>query len=484
MPGISLTKSFLIYGIGNMLYALIVLLLIPVYLEKLNVADYGKFSILYVTGNLFSIIFSFSISNGILRYFSEFDAVSLRRSAVSTMTVFFLLTFLVVFVFFNLLPDSLNIPNFSSQADRNNVFVVLLWGFTRVLFGMILGALRALEKPVKYVSLTVADVIILCVVNLYIMFFTSFGVENILVGYLISSTLSIVIGFGFLSKFLTLDFNKGALKYLLMYGLPLSVANVVSYLIAYGNRYFLVFFSNTEDVAIFDVAQKITGILSIVLVNAFMISFTPYYLRMYNTVSIDEFKRQINAKISTFVSMFFLLAMLLVFVDAYLLNYLSKKEYLEAALYTPFLIIANSLSVLFMLLAMTTNINKKTSIEMLVTIATLITGLIGSYILIQKIGLLGAALCQILMSLTSFVLINIYNKKYFPLDYKFPETLGILLFFIMFSVADRLIFQYNLNLFIAVLSYAAMLGLYVYIYRRNFDFIWNFVSTKYLKSRA
>ena len=53
----SLTKDFITYGVGNILYTLVNLLLVPVFLEKLDVTDYGILSISLVTENLIMILF-------------------------------------------------------------------------------------------------------------------------------------------------------------------------------------------------------------------------------------------------------------------------------------------------------------------------------------------------------------------------------------------------------------------------------------------
>ena len=474
METTSLTKSFLIYGVGNMLYTVVILLLIPVYLEKLNVSDYGTFSVLYVTGNLISIGFSISISNGLLRYFSEFHTQFERRLGVSTITAFFFALFSFVLTILYLVSAFFDIPFF--EENGGNVFIIVIWSFARIYYTMILGVLRAVDKPVNYVLLTIIDILGLCLINLYIIFFTHFDVASLLAGYLLAAILSMLIGFISIRQYVNFQFSSKPLKYLLFYGIPLSLANLISYLISYGNRYFLIYYTTKEDVAIFDVSQKITGLMGVILVNAFMISFTPFYLKLYDSVEIPIFKKKINEIIGVFTSVFFLMGILVVISDNFFLSFLSKVEYERSALYTPFLILANAFNVLFMLLAMTTNINKKTTIEMAITVCTLFVGVVSNIFLIRFFGLIGAGLSQILMGVVSFILINVYNKKYFPLDFKFRPIFIAIVLFCFIALADYLSFKNGLQPGFKIFMYMLFLSIYLAIFNKHWAFVRNIVK--------
>lgn len=474
----SITKSFLIYGVGNMFYTAIILLLIPLYLERLSLADYGAFSIFYVTGNLFSVIFSLSISNGILRYFSEFKGnKELQTQAVSTVIGFFAMAFIGIFAIFYFFPAWIYDLLFKGGQKKQGLLIILVWSFARIYYNMILGVLRANSNPIKYVLLTMLDVAFLCVINFYIIFFTHYNLYSILFGYSVSALATILLGFFFIADNIKISFNNKILKYLLNYGVPLSLANAASYFTAYGNRYFLTYYTSSKNVAIYDVAQKITGVLGIILVNAFMIAFTPFYLDLYNKVDKDEFKRKVNEIILVFLNVFFFLGIGLILFDNYALDLLSKKEYLNSAIYTPFLILANAFNILFMLLAMTTNINKKTSVELIITIVMLIAGILSNLALVNLYGLLGAAISQLITCVVGFVAINIYNKKYFPLDFNFKEALLIMGTFIIVACLDWFIEGLHYKIMYKMVVNIFILGFVLYIFRSKWEFAIRFIKT-------
>ncbi|AWO01171.1 hypothetical protein DLD77_05435 [Chitinophaga alhagiae] len=457
----SLKKNFLIYGLGNMLYTAVVLLLVPIYLEKLNITDYGLYSIFYVTGNLLSVLFSLSVSNGILRYFSEYSGLKERKEAVSSLLVIFFLIFLVIAgLTFAVRAAGFNVLEAFKLPD-NPAFISLMltWAFSRILFNMILGVLRANNESIKYVILSISDVLSLFLINYFIIYHTAFAVEHIFWGYTISSLLSVLTGSIFIARYFAFRLHQPAVKYLVTYGMPLSIANTISYLISYGNRYFLLYFTSEREVAIFDVAQKITGILGIVLVNGFMIAFTPYYLSLHQSATALEFNSKINLVLAIFTRVFFFMGGGVIVADHYFLSLLSKPEYLSSSFYTPFLIMANAFNVLFMLLAMTTNIHKRTSIEMFITCIMLIMGMSANLLLIPLLGMIGCAISQIIMTFAGFIAINIYNKRNYPLNYQLKPLVVSIFIFIAVTVSDYFIVRLEIPVSYKLLVSALALAL-------------------------
>ena len=454
-----------------MLYTLIIFLLIPFYLEKLEVSDYGKFSLFYLTGTLISIVFSFSISNGILRFFNDFENSIERKIAITTISLFFIFLFVSIILALYVVAKYNFFELFKSEYTRNNFLIITFWAFGRIFINMFLGILRADNKPLKFVILTILDVLVLCTTNLIIIYFFQLTLKNLLLGYLFSTCVSILIGGFFLKYLIGFSINLKYLNYFLSYGIPLAIANCISYLINYGNRFFLNYFSSAEDVAIYDISQKITGVIGVLLVNGFMMAFTPYYLNLYKTETKDNFNNRINKIIDIFLVVYFLFGFFVIFSDNFILNFLSKKSYISAALFTPLLIIANVFNVLFMFLAMSTNILKKTKIELFAIILTLIIGFFSNYFLIKYFGLFGASISQIIMTFSAFTFINSYNAKFFPLNFKFKNTFVLIIIFIIYMQADKYLICLNLNTYVLISIYLLLIFLFIAVYRSYFNFL-------------
>jgi O-antigen/teichoic acid export membrane protein len=395
------------------------------------------------------------------------------------MSLFFIGLFILTLSILFVTPVLKGITLYNSESSKLNFIILTTWAFGRIFVNMFLGVLRADNKPIKFVVLTVLDVMIMCITNIIIIHTNKFTLTNLLNGYLFSTILTLLISFIINKEFIGAKINSSYLKYFIIYGTPLAFANCISYFINYGNRYFLLHYTSKIDVAVYDIAQKITGVLGVILVNGFMLAFTPYYLNLSKIETKKQFNIKINKIINTFLGVYFLFGILIIFSDNFLLDFLSRKEYMESALYTPFLILSNVFYVLFMLLAMTTNILKRTKVELYATFVMLGVGLIANFFLIKAYGLYGAVTSQMIISITGFIFINNYNAKFFPLDYKFQATLILVLNFLFFVIVDKYLLGIEMNEVIKILSYLLLTILFVIVNRKYFVF-----AVKLIKKRA
>lgn len=466
-----LMKSLLTYGLGNIMYSLVTLTLIPFYLEKLNVVDYGNLTLFLIASNIVTIFFSINISNGILRLFSDSEMkIDLKRVLFSILLLFFAVFIIILFTvsFFD---DFFSYLIFKNSTYTDLVYLTIGYGFFRIFFQTILGTFRALEKVRLYVFLSILDVLLMAVINIYIVYSTEFNIRDVFKGYLIASSISFFFGVLLIRKYLLPSFDKKILKYLLFYGVPLSLANILSYLINYGNRFFLLHFVDTEKVAVFDVSQKISNVVGMLFVGAFLTSFTPFYLNSYNEDDFNVFEEKVNKVVINFTLVYFLFAIFTITSDDIFLQLLSKKNYLDSSLYVPILILSNFMYVIFMITTLGTNILKTTKVEMYITIAAIFVSLLLNYILILNIGLYGAALSQLLVNIITIVFMITYNKKYFPIKFDWKTILYVLVYFVTVSIIDSLMKYNNFILSFKIPVYLGMIGGYVILNKSFFYFI-------------
>jgi O-antigen/teichoic acid export membrane protein len=132
-----------------------------------------------------------------------------------------------------------------------------------------------------------------------------------------------------------------------------------------------------------------------------------------------------------------------------------------------------------MLLAMTTNILKKTKVELYATIVMLCVGLITNFLFIKAYGLYGAVISQMITSITGFIFINNYNAKFFPLDYKFQITFILILNFLFFVIVDKYLIGIEMNEMIKMLIYLLLIILFVVVNRKYYVF-----AVKLIKNRV
>lgn len=423
------------YGVGNILYTGLTLALVPLYLEILSVEDYAILSLFLVTTNIIPIAFSFNISNGIIRAFEDKFSQNDLKVLVSTtlITFFFLGVFFLGISYF--LSSQLTGLFYNLEALWLSL-ATFLYSTTRIFLRVFLGIKQASNQPRSYVLLNVQNVAVLIILNLYLLLFSTGGLMEIIYAYLISGVITFFFGTYMIRDFLKLQFDFSKLRYLLQYGLPLSLANLFSYIINYGNRFFVVNMLTPEDVAVIDLAQKISGLVSLLITSAFLTTFTPFYLKLFNELGGDlkSFSKNILKIINKFTFYYFGFGIFVVVFNELGLLLLSKDEYLAAGIFVPFFILGNYFYVLFMMLTMGTNIRKETRFEFYITAVIMIFNLVFNYLSIKYLELFGVVITQVVINFFSVVLIQLYNSKFFPLDLKFKKVLRMTLLFTALSV--------------------------------------------------
>ncbi len=479
MANPSFLKNFLTFGVGKILYTLVTLLLVPLYLERINIADYGILSISLVTVNLFAIVFSFSISNGILRAFNDSDdSLKQTKNIFSTTVIFYIVLSFLVYLSSKLFGTHLSSLIFGNEKFISFVDILILISITRVFVNIFNGFFLAKNYTIKYVIMNLFGVLSLALINIYQIFYTDYSLYSIIQGYFYSGLLTIVLGFIFSIKAFSFNFDFNIVRFILKYGIPLGVASLISYFINYGNRYFIINILDESSVAIIDVAQKIGGLIGLLLTGAFITTFTPYYLRLYKEVSFSTFNKKINEIIFTYSLSFFFFSLVVVMYQELFLSLLSNEEYMDSAIFVPYILLSDYFHVLFMMLTLGTNIKKETKYEMYITIIILVVSVFLNVFLINLFSLYGAVFVQISINILSVFLISYYNSKRFNININFPKLLKLVIVFIIL-VSIKLVFDNYFDINSILLSKLVMpsslIIIFVISYIKSFSYIKNYV---------
>ena len=80
----SVTKHFLVYGVGNVLSKIAGFILIPVYTHYLATSEYGTLELLELTTYVVGMFLAVGISESVMRFYYDSDEPDKRLEVVST----------------------------------------------------------------------------------------------------------------------------------------------------------------------------------------------------------------------------------------------------------------------------------------------------------------------------------------------------------------------------------------------------------------
>ena len=396
-------------------------------------SSYGDLSMVFVSVNLLIVILGISIQNSIIRYFIEHLNVVDRIKALNTFFAYLSLLSLLLSILY-VLSQYFEI---NTYVSHDNVFYIILWVLSRIVIQAMLGILRVDEKAVKYLITSLSEIVILLIILFVYRSHQALDFDIIVFSYSLASLGALVLSVLLQKKYFS--FKEGVsgyfIKYALSFGAPLAMANLISYLLNFGNRYILLNYHGSSYVAIYDVSHKFGSILSLILVSGFSLAFTPYFIKLYDDVTFEAFQVKMSKTISWFIWGYYFLGILILSLDEFIISIIDKPEYLQSTEFLFEIILGNSIYVVFTLLTISFSIQKKTKFELYITLIAVAIGGTIMFPMIKHYGVYGASYSLIINSTICLVLVILYNRLYFRIHLK--RLLPAVVIFILCGFLER-----------------------------------------------
>ncbi len=446
-------KHTFVYSMGNLAAKLIGLILLPLYTSHLTTEHYGILSILEISGQLLTTIFSANLSATMMRWWIDAKDKQKRKSIVFTA---FAMLFVSLFVMnAGLQPFAGKFAEifFKDKAYTIYFVIVFVSSSFEILSRYMLDMLRLLEKSMLYVTVTTIKLALVLGLNIYFVVTLELGVKGIILAQLIGFVFITIILLPLFLKHLNWHFDKSIVKEMLIYAAPLVFAALSGMIFSIGDRYVIKFLTGDADVGIYTLSYKIAGMMRFVVLIAFTTGFTPIAFKMYKSENSDRF----FSKIMTYLTMVLTygsLGLALFSPEFVRLFAPANQDYWEAAKYVGLIGIVIILSGMRYMFSLSFNFSKKTIyVPFIVTFFAGLNILL-DFLTIPKLGITGA----IISSIISSVLINIayyyFGGKFYKIRYKIiPDVIVLLIGIGLYSITyltQNLVYWQNLLVKISI----------------------------------
>jgi len=374
--------------------------LVPVYTNLLSREEYGVYTVSVAVLSFLCILFSDWVGLSGLRFFREHqlqDKISKYLSIlVMLLGVNIFLLFLVAFIFRHNFYEFFKIP---PSLFMGIVFLTIPVAIRALLFQI----LRAQIKPSAFTISTIVNQVTTILFSVLIIKYLHLGGASILWGMAISiSAIDILLVYqsNILKHFKLEPISVSTLMSIIKYGIPIAIASASLWVITQSNKLILQHLKGFAEAGIVGVGYSLTFPILMTLFAIFTIASFPRIINMY------EDKRDVRPIISKITGYYFLVSMPLIVLSSLYakdITMLANAKFQEAYVLIPYL----SASCFFLSLAEYTTmqymLSKKTYIN---TIIKVVSGLIGvglNYILIIKMGIVGAGIATLAANVLYFV---------------------------------------------------------------------------------
>ncbi len=410
----NLLKHSSVYGLGNIIGKIVGFLLIPLYTNYLTPSQYGILELLDLVSYVLAMFLGLGIAQSTIRFYYEYDQLEDRKKVISSALFFSWGISLVTALVFSYFAPSISLLVFKNVQYANYLRIILFTLFFTLGTEVPLALLRSLEKSVLFTVISIARLVMSLSLNILFIVGLKWGILGVLLSGLITNGIVSSFLFFYTCHKMGLGFSWVKLKEMLGYGLPYVPGGVSMFIINFADRFFLQRFASLAEVGVYSLGYKFGMIINFLILSPFLQAWGP---KRFELVKTAEAKNIFSVVLTYFwfVEIFCALGIAILIKDA--LRIMSPPEYFAAHKVVPLILLSYVLQGGYFCIQIGILLEKKTKYIAMITAICAASNLLLNFLLIPRLGMMGAALATlssfaIMFMLNYFISNNIYYIRY------------------------------------------------------------------------
>lgn len=403
-----------IYGLVSAARSLVGLLLVPIYTRMFLPDDYGRIDTLTAFVAFLTVVLTLGMDTSAALYFYDNDGQQDRATMLTTaLTSRVMLSVMAASLIAWLAPE-ISWQLFQMYDAAMPIRLAVWTAPVSALVGFLIEILRLSRRPWLYTALSVTNLLLGVLLSILFVVVWRWGIAGAFAGPLVANLLVLPAGFLITRDMIARRLSRRWLERLLRVGLPLIPASFAGWLIAYANRYFLLYFDSAAAVGLLAVGNKVSAPL-VLFTSAFRIAWGPFAFSVQKQANA----REIYAKTLTYflVGTGFVAVVVGLFAREALLVF-TTRDYVDGHVVAglmAFQLIADSS---YYIVSVGLLLAKKTQ-YLAYSVPIAAAGcIIFNLILVPPLGFLGAALASMLSYSLSALLAYFLSQREYPVPYE------------------------------------------------------------------
>lgn len=394
-----------IFMIGTFGSKFLTLLLVGLYTGVLTTSEYGTIDVFFTTTSLVVPIITIGILESVLRF--PIDDIENRKKVLSIGTLVVLLGNMIFLV---TIPVFLHIEIFTA-----NLPMLYLLVFTNSMSSLFSLYCKGIGKTKLFALNGIIHTAIQIALNLLFLLVFKWGLKGYFYATVLSNFVSVIILFLWAKLYELFEFkiDKGYMKQMFVYGLPLIPNNVFWWIMQCSNRYVILYALGESFNGIYSVAHKLPTIIS---------SVSSIFFKAWQLSSAEEDKsegkNEFYNKVFSIVSpVVIILTSGTMFILQPFYKIWVNETYYMGYKAVPFLLIGTVFSCFSSFLGANYTASKKTGNMLCTTIIGAFVNLIVSFLLVKPMEINGVALATALGFFATFIVMAIDTRKFVIIKY-------------------------------------------------------------------
>lgn len=408
-----LLKSIINYTTFNLINAIIPFLLLPILTNYLSPSQYGLIDLFMNFSFILMPIVGLNVNASVVRFYFDLNKEDFGDFLITIIS--FSLGFGLMVLFISYFINGIA-QNYFKLPD-NFLFLCIIYALSSQICEILLSFWRAEDEPSKYGVFRIVKTLMDIGISLLLIIKFQYNWEGRIFPMVIVSVLfAIFVIIYFSIKYSRRRLFKLNRKFLLesiKFSAPLILHTMGGYIITFSDRLIVAYQLNLDELGIYAVGSQIGMILSFII-TSFNQAWLPYFFKTLNNGN-EKAKIKLQQKIWAFIIFISIIAVLIYLILPFIYKFFINKNYNINYIIILWILIGYIFNGMYKMFVNYLFYYKKTNLLMLFTPIAALLNIIFVFILVNKIGIEGAAIGTMISYIVLFLLVFIYynrNLKY------------------------------------------------------------------------
>jgi O-antigen/teichoic acid export membrane protein len=454
-----------IYGLGGLVSRILATLLLPLYTHYLPPGSYGRVEIVTAATAVLAIVLQMGIASAFFRFYFDAREPSEKLTVIRT-SFWFTMAMSTVGLALGLAFASPVSHWLGLGHDPTLVRAgaVGLWAQTN--YQQLTALFRVEERSAQYALASVANVLITVVAMVLFVAVAHWGAVGLVVGNFTGTLVVYVVLLAYRNEQLGLEFDRGLLRKMQHFGLPLVPSALALWTINFVDREFVAWYKSDAEVGVYSAAVKIASVITFVMV-AFRTAWPAF---AYSIEDDREAKRTYSFVLTYLLTVTCWVSLALGALAPWWVRLLTDPRYQRADKGVALLAFAGAVYAGYVVLAIGSGRARRTQLNWVVTGAGAAVNVGLNFWLIPAYGFVGAAISTAASYVALFVGMTWYAQSVYPVHYQWRRVATCIAAAVGLTVAARVAALPLAPSALLVLAYPlalALLGFYLPAERRR-----------------
>lgn len=442
----ALARDTIIYGIGKVSISAISFIMLPLYTRYLGAEGYGLLSLFLTFSGFLIVFFRWGLPSSYTVFYFDREDSLFRRELYSTCFwgIFLLNLPLLALLYFLRGPISGFVVGDPSKASL--MIIVAVTTLVSAFLHMPYSLLQAEQRTKTYVFFRFLHASVTVAGNIAAIFIFKSGYEGILVANLAVNIIFIVIWLNYFLPVLRTKADTALLKSLLKFSLPMVVVALSQWILTMTDRIFLIHYTSAYDVGLYSFGYKVGTIVNLGIIGPFAVAWTPIMMKIAKEENGSSIFRE---TLVIWTAILIAASSAIALFSKEIALVMGGREFVSTARIIIMILWGEMFFGLYNFFIYGPSVEKRSNPLALQTFGAALINMLLNFVLIPKLGTIGAAISSLVSYFTMFLLLSfsVLKKKQISLKpFHYILTVSVCAGFGLLWLVS-----YELNIFIRAL---------------------------------